>query len=95
MNHVICYRCQQPILEATRVESFRGFRHPTFCVAADLRPVEKPLAPPKEAKPKIVYKTVKSAPELIPVLDRRKTAVVAGCAAVLGGALGAALATFL
>lgn len=90
-----CYRCQEPIHNADFYESSRGFRHPYTCTPVPVVEAAAPPPPAPESRVRTVIKIVKSEPEIILSLDRRKTAVVACVAAVLGGAAGAAITSFL
>lgn len=94
----MCYRCGQPVHEASKIESPRGIRHPYVCSARVPAKVEAPVAAiPSIAEKEVpvVVQVVKSNPEVILALNKTKAAIVALAAAVLGSVATVVAKTYL
>jgi hypothetical protein len=89
-----CYRCGNPIIEATTLESPRGERHYYNCPEKAPEPVVPEPAPPVVLE-RIVVKTITSDPIVIETFNRTKAIVVALVAALAGATATAIYKTFL
>lgn len=92
-----CYRCGEPVHEASKITSPRGIRHPYVCpLLLDFtKTTPVPPPPPVEKEVPVVVQVVKSDPEIILALDKTKAAIVALAAAVLGSVATAIARTYL